>query len=383
MNASPSPPFSPELRLLLHLTRIALGNDPGPVPDRTHVRWPEFAAAIERHRLGPLLHRSAVPALTELCPPAVAVQCEREANVALRRSLAQTAELARLTDALSAAGVPTCTVKGIALARQLHGHPFTRTASDVDLAVAPDDVMRADATLQALGLRRTRPDFALSPRQWRAYLRVKPELEYVRPAARIRVELLWRLDGLTGPPRLVPIVIGTRGFRTLALEDHALYLLQHGARHAWFRLFWLVDIARLLARDDLDWSQLHARACAARTERGFLQGIDLAVELLGAPRPAALSARADERLCAEARRQLARSPQRDESLREWTRQLLYRLRLAEGARAKRAVLAPHVFTPQNWAVWRLPDRWFWLYYPAAPFLWLWRYLRRNRATPSP
>jgi hypothetical protein len=383
MTAPATPSLSPELRLLLHLARLALGNDPSAIPDRAGVRWPQFAAAIDRHRLGPLLHRSAGGALAELCPPSVSARCEREANATLRRALAQTAEIGRLTDALAAAGVPTCTVKGVALARQLHGHIAARSASDIDLVVAPEDVARADATLQTLGLRRTRPDFALTPRQLRHYLRVKPEFEYVHRDAGLRIELLWRLEGLPDLPRLVPVTLGARAFHTLSLEDHALYLLQHGARHAWFRLFWLVDIARLLARDDLDWAQLHARARASRNERGFLQGIDLAVELLGAPRPAAVSANANARLCAEARRQLARTPQRDESLREWTRQLRYRLRLAEGWAAKRAVLAPHVFTPQNWSVWRLPDRWFWLYYPAAPALWLWRFLRRERAISSP
>lgn len=383
MNRSATPPLSPELRLLLHLTRSALGNDPGPTPDLAAVRWPQFAAAIDRHRLGPLLHRHAAAHVAALCPPSVTAHCQHAATVALRRALAQTAELVRLTDALAAADVSTFTVKGVALAQQLHGHVAARTASDVDLVVSPDDVARADAVLQTLRLRRTRPDFPLTPRQLRAYLSVKPEFEYIGDAAGFRVELLWRLEGLASAPRVTPVALGGREFRTLTLEDHALYLLQHGARHAWFRLFWLVDIARLLARSDLDWSQLHARTRATRTERGFFQGIALAVELLGAPRPATLRARADARLCAEARRQLERTPPRDEPLAEWTRQLLYRVRLAEGAEAKRAVLAPHVFTPQNWAVWRLPDRWFWLYYPATPLLWLWRFIRRKHVTSKP
>lgn len=380
MTDSPaSPALSPELRALLSLVRGGLGLSDAP-PDTATVDWRQFTAEIDRHRLAPFLQPHAAPALATHCPGAVAAQVRASAARSLRRSLAQTAELFRLTAALTDAGVPAFTIKGVALAQQLHGQPASRFTGDLDLVVAPEDAGRADAVLRAAGLSRTWPGFALTPRQLRAFVHAKPDFEYqlARPAEPLRIELLWRLEGVPAHPACTTVALAGREVRTLALADHALLLFQHGARHAWFRLFWLVDIARLLQRDDLDWAELHARARAAGSERALRQGVALSAELFGSRIPAPLAETpASGELIREARRQIARAPRVNETLPEWTRQLRYRLRLARGARAKWRVLAPHLFTPANWRVWRLPDRWFWLYYPATPFLWLWRVLHRS------
>lgn len=286
----------------------------------------------------------------------------------------------RLMQALAAAEVPAFTVKGVALAQQLHGNLAGRFAGDVDIAISPEHVERADAVLHSLGLHRTRPGHALTRRQTRAFVKLKPEFEYVRtdaPAGALRVEMLWRLEGIASPGPLATVQLAGREIRTLALEDHALFLLQHGARHGWFRLFWLVDIAVLLERPEIDWTKLRSRAQAAGSEAALRQGVALASTLLGAPIPPALAQFApDPALLAEAQRQITRTPRPNETALEWARQLRYRVRLARGPAAKWRVVAPHVFSPTSWQMWRLPDRWFWLYYPATPFLWLWRYLRR-------
>jgi len=372
--------FPAELQLLLALVRTAFRPNNPPPPAPPTMAWPALLALVERHRLAPFLHLRAASALAATCPPEIVAPIRASAAQTVRRSLAQTAELFRLLDVLETAQVPALVVKGVALAQQLHGGLGARFASDLDLVVAPENAMRADAALRAAGLRRSWPDFALTPRQTRAYLALKSDFEYCRDDAThaLRIELLWRLECLLTPPRTAAIVLGGREVRTLSLEDHALYLLQHGARHAWHRLFWLVDIALLLERRELDWSALLARARASGSERALLQGTTLACHLLGSPPPAALAGiQTQPSLLAEARRQITRRPRLNESAREWSRQLHYRLGLAATLPQKWRVLAPHLFTPINWQVWRLPDRWFWLYYPATPFLWVWRYLRRS------
>lgn len=370
--------FPRELQLVLHLARRALGRDHDSHPDPAAIDWPRFAATVERHRLAPFLHARAGAALAATCPPEIGTQMRAAAAESLRRSLAQTAELFRLLDALESATVPAFPVKGVALSQLLHGAIGARFASDLDLVVHPEHMERADAVLQAAGLRRTRPDFPLTAKQTRAYRRLKPEFEYVHERSGLRIELLWRLEGLRNPDRAVALELAGRATRTLTLEDYAVYLSEHGARHAWFRLFWLVDLALLFDRRDVDWTSVLARARAGGSERALHQGAALAAELLGSAVPSVLaSAPASTALLAEARRQIVRSPRPNEPFNEWARQLRYRLRLARDPAAKWRVLAPHLLTPSNWQVWRLPDRWFWLYYPATPFLWLWRYLRRR------
>jgi hypothetical protein len=94
------------------------------------------------------------------------------------------------------------------------------------------------------------------------------------------------------------------------------------------------------------------------------------------PRPGERSLVAS--LTAETRRQIARVPLKNEGTVEWFRQAAYRMRLQRKFAGKLAVMAPHLFSPESWRMLRLPDRWFFLYYPAAPFLWLWRRMRRQK-----
>lgn len=382
------PPFSPELDYLLTLLRVALDAETVtavPTRHRQAIDWDAFVATVERHRVGAFLHERLGSRVAETCPVAIAGRLEQIATLTTRRALAQAAEQIRLVRLLTAAGIEVIPVKGIAIAHSLYGRLGVRHAGDVDLFVRVQDAERANAVLIANGLRRTRPEFPLTPRQTTAYFRLKPEFEYVNPVAGLRVELLWRLEGLSDQHAVWAGVNTTRlggcDMRTLPRETEAVYLLQHGARHGWFRLFWLVDIALLFGQPDLDWARVMAGARAAHAARAVLQGAALVEELLGVPAPLALVPRSHEvpktrRLVREARRLIRREARPHEDVPEWLRQIVYRVRLQSTTQGKLAMLTPHLFSPEGWRTWRLPDRWFFLYYFATPFLWAWRRARR-------
>ncbi|HEY1110650.1 MAG TPA: nucleotidyltransferase family protein [Opitutaceae bacterium] len=373
---------------LLALLRSALGTgDPVPAPP-AGLEWSAFLLAVERHRVGGLLHRRAGAALASL-PPPVAARLATMAHATTRRALQRAAEQVRLLRALEAAGIETLAVKGLALAQRLYGEIGVRHAGDIDLLVRPEAAERADRVLQAEHLSRTQPDFALTPRQLRSFLKIKREFEYVRASTAIRVELLWRLENMEVDDAVWrearPIIIGAQPMRTLPPELDALYQLQHGAKHGWFRLFWLVDAALLLRDPALDWETLLARARARGSAGALLQAAELAERLLHVERPAALRPRAGERayvagLAHEACRQIAREPMPDEGVREWSRQLAYRVKLQKSLRGRWHALTPHLFSPESWRTVTLPDRWFFLYPLLSPFLWLRRRTRRFAAT---
>lgn len=380
---------SPELALLLALLRSALGHT-APVAAPTDIDWSRFLATVERHRLGAFLAQRAGAQLTASCPPEVGQKLQAAAASTAQRALIVMAQQLRLTRLFAAGGIEVLAVKGLVSAEQLYGGIGRRHVGDLDLLVRSEDVARADALLQTIpGLRRTRPDFPLTPRQLKEYVRVKPEFEYMLAPAALRVELLWRLEGLPAKEDVwtdaVECAPGGHRTRTLAPELNALYLFQHGARHAWFRLFWLVDIALLLQSADFDASQLIAHARRTGAERAVLQGAALAQRLFAFDLPPALVPQPSERaiigsLVDEACRQITRTPVVNESVTEWFRQVIYRVRLQKNIRTKFAVLTPHLFSPLNWQTLPLPDRWFFIYYLTTPFLWLWRRLARSRVS---
>ena len=83
------------------------------------------------------------------------------------------------------------------------------------------------------------------------------------------------------------VTIGREPVPAMGIDHTLLYLCCHGAKHAWYRLFWLCDVARLLhkARQTIDWTRLLATAVNLGIQRVLAQGIILSNLLLGGPVP--------------------------------------------------------------------------------------------------
>lgn len=376
-----------ELAVVCGLLRVALGTD---APGRHSWREPagriepaRLESLVRRHRIGAFLARRLPQEIIATLPEGSAVMLSVVAAEAVHGTLARAGEMVRLTKAYTAAGVPVLGFKGAVLAQQIYGDLMQRHSGDIDLLFHPEHMETADRILRSCGYRRTRPDFDLTPRQHSEYLKLKPEFEYWSAATRIRVELHWRLEGLDEAEAWndpVTCRLGGSEIGTLSRTLDMRYLCEHGARHGWFRLFWLVDVALLLKAPRTDWTAVIVAARCAGSERALAQAVLLADELLGVPVvPGWIPEERGERkiiaaLRIEARRQMCALEDAPGGTREWFRQLHYRTTLQRTIRRKWDVLKPHVCSPTSWSMVRLPDQWFWLYGPLTPFLWLGRRL---------
>lgn len=384
-NIPPPDGWPPELRLLVAHLRLALGT--GTAADHERSRqpadWTAWLRWVERHRVGSFLHHRLPAAARAGLPEPVAAELRTMAVLNVQRALARTGELLRLAAEWERAGRRVIAFKGPVLARQLYGEAGLRAAGDLDLLVAPADAAAASAALRGDGYRRTYPDFELTPLQWEKFLRLQHELNHHHAGRGITVELQWRLEEL--PPVAFDELWRARGsvnlagqsLATLPAEISALHLFAHGARHGWASLFWLLDIALLLPAAG---PGLWAVACRLRLTRPLLQGVTLAGQLFGVTPPDDLReplarADADGPLLAEARRRISLPEVRQAGLGPVFRDTLYAFRLQETWRGRLGLIQPRLLSPQNWKRWPLPDRWFWLYYPASPVLWMWRRLR--------
>lgn len=373
-----------ELRVLVRLLRVALRTAPAEV-----AVWPAdvnttaFNACMDRHRVGPFLHQRLPAEARAALPEAVRHRLAVSARLNARRALMRVGELARLVQLLEGHGIPVTSVKGPLLARQLYGDLGARHSGDLDLLLAPAHAGRADQLLRAAGYSRSAPDFELTPRQLGKYLEVRHEFEYFSADGRNRLELMWRLGNhapltQTGDaPHHCEL--GGRRIAVLAPETEALYLLLHGARHGWFRLFWLLDMALLLQGRDLDWPRLARRAGELRMERPLWQGVWLAGELFGMRLPEVFSAPPPDepvlrRLVDDACRHILLSPDELKSGAAHWWMTGYLLRLQSSMWARWRVLQPRYVAPADWKTLPLPDRWFALYYVLWPLLWLKRRL---------
>jgi hypothetical protein len=186
------------------------------------------------------------------------------------RCLAFEAELGRLLGELAEARVPALVLKGPALSARLYGDPSARTYGDLDLLVDPADRHRAASCLDRLGYRLSiRP-----PRRPASAMRVMP-VAYAISERGIPVDLHWGLatpelswNGAPTPRSAATqtVRVGPLEVRTLADAPLLLYLAVHGGKHAFSRLGWLADFARMLA---VASEASTDRALALATRLGF------------------------------------------------------------------------------------------------------------------
>ena len=262
------------------------------------------------------------------------------------------------------------------LAAVLYGNVARRESTDLDILVRRPDVERAKKLLRSRGYR---PELSVEAGHEGALLASGYHYALRRDDG-LAVELHWDLAPREFPypldaeevwTRLRPVRLGGRTVYTLGSEDLLLLLSAHGAEHCWWRRQWVADVAELIGREDgLDWDAIVGRARARGAERMLLLGLWLAHQLLDAPTPESLlaRARADPTVRALADDVSARlRTSQPAPLDRWPTHLFHlRVRERWRDRARYVWYVVTTPTPADWAFVRLPAGLHFLYYVIRP-----------------
>ncbi|WP_225976056.1 nucleotidyltransferase domain-containing protein [Paracidovorax avenae] len=250
-----------------------------------------FVRALARHRLALALPDAG--RLDAGFPPALrAALRDRQRRMALR-ALQHASALRGIADALRAAGIRYCLVKGQGYAA-LFGDPLRREASDIDVLVDPENMARALPPLQALGYL---PDPA-AVEDLERYGAGHHDLPLRHAATGVVVELHLRLANRRSQFHLeaaalwerhvTTVRLGGTDVPTLAPPAAVAYAAFHGTKHHWHRAFWLVDMALALRSPTLDWDATLALARQLGVERSLAMAALLVEAALGVEVPAVL-----------------------------------------------------------------------------------------------
>jgi hypothetical protein len=328
------------------------------------VSGPLDAATLEaaaEEGLSGLLARAAEEPPRELRIRAAAIEA---------RSLYHGSELARIITAFGS--LPVLALKGPVVSQQLYGDPGVRLFADLDLIVAESDADRGEAVLRGLGYRDAAP---LTRSQRATKRRFHSGTEFVHEANGVVIDFHWRFGHVQFPlalpfadafSRRTTVELDGASIPTLGFADLAVFTSSHAAKHFWYRLETLAQLAAL-TRLPVDWAEADRIAAAARAARQVGLSFLLAQDVLGCalpplPRCLALSRPLFPRLRARLARPHAQDPRgRDLFL------------LLDRRRDVLAAAAAAVFVPTHadWAASRLPDALQWV---ARPF----RLLARGR-----
>lgn len=223
-----------------------------------HLNLKKLVDLADHHRLYPILLKdSSVTdsiSLTDTLQELRVLHNKNKFNM-----MKLSGELATLSKKLVEIDVQHLCLKGPVLAQKLYKDISLRTSKDLDILVPFNSVNKTEKLLIDQGYNSIENEgtFEELSKQSRHHK------TYVHNQKNIIVELHWRLhpNVYTEPSfnqlweRREHVSIAGIEVPMLGHTDLFIFLTTHGARHAWFRLRWLLDIHKLL-QHPLDFKQI-------------------------------------------------------------------------------------------------------------------------------
>lgn len=287
--------LSPEIKLVLLCSKLEItGNNLQAIESLLAgpIDWQLFLELTEHHRVYPLAYRCLSTLGHSVVPTEIVSALRQKSRHTTSKCLQMTGELVKVLRAMEQKGVRGVVLKGIPLATMLYGDLTLRASRDLDILVWPEDMEKAAKIIEAHGYHRMHPSFEVTPARLRNWMRKDHHVEYWHKEREICLELHWRLGhhSLEIPlnhieRKLTKVNIAGQQVYTFGAEELLLYLVLHGASHAWFRLRWLCDIGVMLRQESFSWKKLYVLAERLGTETLLNQAIILAQQLLEAPVP--------------------------------------------------------------------------------------------------
>lgn len=357
---------------------------------------------VRRHRVGPLVHAALSSGKFGGIPAELSALLSTEARANATKALRSQRAHVLIARGMRAKALDWLAFKGVTLAARYYPSVSHRQVNDIDIWVDAAAHKSARAVLAALGFAKLDDEdrWSLADRGPRhaAFLNTRFIEEMHASAELGSVELHWRLALNTHQFSLDPALLLQRGqsiqlagevIRVMQADDLLLYLCEHGSRHGWSRLKWLVDLPFVLGSQDWDWGALFAKARAAGCEKTLALGLELSRCLLGWQMPAQAAALVERtRFLGWATRLVVRIQQAPETLGQlpfWevvphmARVLTLMLLLTPSVASVRRQIWLMLLSPSDLSVVRVPDRAFGLYYVLRPFLMIYRrVIQRSR-----
>ncbi len=238
-------------------------------------------AAAKREGMLGLVARAAEPRSRELEIELAAL----ESHAAL-----MSGALGRIAAAFRTAGVRLVAYKGAVASLQLYGDPALRSFSDLDLLVSPEDAAAGERILRELGYVEVSP---VAPSMRATHRRFNCETLFVDRSTGVLVDFHWNLSHVQFPlglrfddlwMRRAKVILAGEEIAAPGTSDLAVITCAHAAKHLWYRLELLAQIAALV-RLETDWGEVDRIAASAHALRQVGLSFLLAESILGVAPP--------------------------------------------------------------------------------------------------
>jgi hypothetical protein len=257
--------------------------------------WDLLLTVARQHGVSPLLF-TRLSESGAFIPPEPKERLKRAYFKNVFHSMANAAELISVLRAFDLERIPAMPFKGIVLGACVYRDLTARYAGDLDILIYYGDVLRATAILLKMGYELKTP-----VRPDGTPLGTAPfEFHFERASDGMILELRWRME-LAEPryrrdfgmdwvwPRRQIVKLAGAEVPNMDPETTLLALCMHGSKHAWSRLIWTCDVARLLNEyPGLDWRRVNREAKRWGLWRALALGVLLAHRVCLAEVPASI-----------------------------------------------------------------------------------------------
>lgn len=250
------------------------------------INWNAFLDLVIHHRVYSIvfLKLKNISSNSTIIPQEIMNKLQQLYTKNAYKMLHLTREMGVICEKFNENDLPLIVLKGPVLAISLYGDISRRTSKDLDVFVDVYDINKSMDILMELG-------YEMKDEQLlNNWLSKTHHLSFFHPGHHVQIELHWRLNpNLGGTPtfkefwnRKNEISISNQTCYYLGNEDLLLYLSEHGSRHGWSRLRWLMDIDRLLKYHTINFERLQQILNQYRVKHYVQQAILLSHYLLSA-----------------------------------------------------------------------------------------------------
>jgi hypothetical protein len=249
------------------------------------VVWGLLLPRAEEEGVLPLLYWN-LRDLPEAAPPEVLERLKRGYLISLLRNSQLSKQLEPFLGEVKASGLPVVLTKGPRLALSAYPDPALRPFWDVDFVVPPRAWPEVAGILARLRFEEARagdavpqPSSAGFDGTYSPYFRKGDlVLEFHFNTFGLHFPGCSLQAGVWRPPRRPMPFRGTEAL-VFTPEAELSYLCLHAQQHSYERLIWLVDIAEMASRRDLDWDEVGAICADLKIHAPVFHGLCLAEAL--------------------------------------------------------------------------------------------------------
>ena len=357
------------------------------------INWDLLLQMAVHHRVYPLVYKTLNQINNPSIPKHVLDVLQLKYQVNVMQALDITGETIRMVNCFESHGIHVVVLKGAPLAWRLYGDIAIRPSRDIDILIPSEELEKAIKILEDEGYCNEIPENIMTSRQLQIFFKSNHNycrhFGYLHSKKKILLELHWKLGyGLPMPTErnIKKIEVFGNPIPVLTDDEWLLFLISHGAGHAWFRLRWLVDIAKFMQYDGIDWERIVFIAGMAGMQSILNQALIVANQLLAVSvPPICLSSMNHDQLAwrltsmamniclANLNNEIKES--NDEYINHLTKIYNAQLRIGWKTKFKYVLhfLDPHI---NDIKFISLPDSLYSLYYMIRPFTWFIRYLQK-------